>query len=472
MKLSRETLFKLNENHIKKILYDKAITCVAFDTPLSHIERNELFERVIKLNKNNDLNDVLTKQAWSIRHYDKMNLPIIIGNVNERSFGARFQRDKYLWAMDMPIKLPFSQVKVPIEFSQFTDFFKSAIQFERMINPNYDKSYAYVCIDQRPVESRGYQRRPGWHADSFITKYTNSQYNESCSPIMDTVYLAYDCLATEFHKGPFSFPNSVDIHSNDAVLGHFEEIASAAPDSDIVVFPNHTILKMDPRCVHRVQMNETNCTLDRTFIKLTFTTEIFNRLGNDHNKLFDYNWPLLGRGMERNNSSLSNGFFDESKYIFVDNIQLANMFKLIHFDFDFDSDIAEKKIHKIHKTGLVHMQPSYEGELLVTEDTNNIFITHNVAKLGDYKITNINNGTQYFLSGKKVFEFYDVHSILDGIIIPKPIVAHAIQIKKHIKIFAPWNTYQYLCPGDFIVKKNDDVYGIKQNDFQKCYLSE
>jgi hypothetical protein len=460
MAIPRSILFKLDESKIKKILYNDKIMCKAFDKQLSYGDRNRIFEKVLKYNKfNTNLENTFIKQKWSLQQYNKEHLPTVIGQVNKKMFSKR--DNKYLWVMDMPIKLPFSQICIPNEFSQFTDFFKTVIQFEKMINPNFDQTYAYLCIDQRQVEPNGFQRRPGWHADSFITKNTHLQYNENFSPVMDTVYLAYDCLATEFNKGPFSFPKSVDNHSNDAVLQHFE---SSAKSHNIITFPNHTILKMDPCCVHRVQMNNTNFIIDRTFIKLTFTTEIFNRLGNDHNKLFDYNWPLFQRGMERNNSSLFNGFFDESQYISVDKDKLMNIFKNNNI-----YDMFEKQIYKIKKIGSVHIKPSYEGELLLTKDTNNDFITHNIAKQGDYKITNLNNGTQYFLPMKKVLEFYNIFNISNGIIEPKNITAYAIKVKKHIKILAPWNSFQYCNPGDFIIKKNNDIYLIKQSDFVKCY---
>lgn len=473
----RGAFFKLDESKIKKISCLHKVNCKDFDKQLSGETRNKIFEKTHKLNKLNkyfpENEDPFVKHTWSLRNFDKINLPIIIGHVNNKKFSSRggSDNDKYLWIMDFPIKMPYSQIKIPTEFSQFTDFFRKSIQFERMINPDFEKCYANLCIDQRPVSPNGYQRRPGWHADSFITKNTHLQYkNEFFSPPMDTVYLAYDRLATEFNKGTFGFTKNVNNHSNDEVLDHFDKMAKS---ENVITFPNYTILKMDSRCVHRVQMNSTNESIDRTFLKLTFTTDIFNRLGNDQNYLFDYNWPLFQRTVKRNNSSLFNGFFDESQYKEIEKEQLERLF-LETNNIDSGglhqiSNVFEKQQYKILKVGNVRIQPTYEGELLLSDDENNTFITYNTAKIGDYKITNLNNNTQYFLSTNKVNQFYDMFNISKGVIKPKQVIGTAIKIKKYIKLLAPWNAYQYLHPGDYIIKKSGDIYGIKESDFLKCY---
>jgi hypothetical protein len=469
MAVNRSILFRIDESKIQRIMYKSKIHCREFDKQLSDKTRNRIFERTLRLNNNlydtntNDIGDMFIKQRWSLQNYDKVNLPIVIGHVDGRKFSQR--NNKYLWVMDLPIKMPFSQIKIPIEFSQFTDFFKRSIQFERLINPDFEKCYANLCIDQRPVLPNNYQRRPGWHADSFITKSTHLQYNNnSFSPPMDTVYLAYDCLATEFNKSIFSFSKDVDNHSNDAVLQHFDKMAKP---KNVITFPPYTILKMDPRSVHRVQMNNSTRTIDRTFIKLTFTTEIFNRLGNDHNYLFNYNWPLFQRTMERNNSSLFNGLFDESQHKEISKEQLETLFSSCSSSL-IENSTFDTTIHKVVKIGDVHIQPTYEGELLLTNE-NNTFITCNTAKAGEHKITNLNNGTQYFLSMDKIMNFYDLSEISKGIVKPKSIIGHAIKIKSQIKILAPWNAYQYLYPNDYIIKKGNDIYGIKNSDFSRCY---
>ena len=55
---------------------------------------------------------------------------------------------------------------------------------------------------------------------------------------MDTVYLAYDCLPRESDLGIFTFPSTVDHHSNEAVLKHFEDTAL---QENIITFPNLSI---------------------------------------------------------------------------------------------------------------------------------------------------------------------------------------------------------------------------------------
>ena len=170
--------------------------------------------------------------------------------------------------------------------------------------------------------------------------------------------------------------------------------------------------------------------------------------------------------MDRNNSSLLNGFFDDSKYIEVAAGDVKKLFDDQSFNlpeiFDTSSPV------KLIKIGSVKIQNSFEGELLMTRDEDNTFITYNTAKAGDFKITNLNNGSQYFLTMKKVQDYYDTSKISDGKLL-KHVLAGHLRLKKHIKILASWNNYQYLQPGDYVIKKLDDVYGIKKSDFVKCY---
>src|SRR5580693_3849845 len=75
----RGAFFKLDESKIKKISYTDKILCKDFDKQLSDETHNKIFERTLKLNKNLPVNeDPFTKRTWSLRHFDKVNLPIII----------------------------------------------------------------------------------------------------------------------------------------------------------------------------------------------------------------------------------------------------------------------------------------------------------------------------------------------------------------------------------------------------------
>ena len=61
-------------------------------------------------------------------------------------------------------------------------------------------------------------------------------------------------------------------------------------------FPDKTLVRMG-RSVLRVGPYIEG---HRVFVKVTFSQEKFNLLGNSHNYLIDYDWPMRKRRKERN----------------------------------------------------------------------------------------------------------------------------------------------------------------------------
>ena len=119
--------------------------------------------------------------------------------------------------MDLPIKMPRSDIRVPYEFSQFEDFIRKCFIHESITNPCLNDWYAYLCIDQRPVESNLSQRRPGAHADSFPIGRIDMDR------LSDSIYLGYDCLPTEFCIGDFTFKQYINTNDNSEILKHFQQ---------------------------------------------------------------------------------------------------------------------------------------------------------------------------------------------------------------------------------------------------------
>jgi len=372
--------------------------------------------------------------------------------------------DNFFWLLDLPIKMPHSNWSIPVELSQFSEFIKKSIAYETLINPNIQNCYAYLSIDQRPVKPTESQRRPGWHSDSFITNNTRPDIKQT-NIEMDSIYLAYNSIPTEFCTNSFTFNKTFDHHNNTDVLNHFDKIAAGKP---IITYKPFTILQMGPECVHRVGYNTSNNTCQRTFIKLVFSTEIFNRLGNDHNYLLDYNWPLVPRTIERNNSNIKIFRSDDNKYIITAHHDLAEVFN--HKPYPW----AKKQIIQAVRNSKISAYPAIPGELLQT-NLNGDIITYNTAKNGDWKVKKLSNGTEYFLSSNQISTFYDYEqnfSIDQQIIFkPKPLIISTVEISMPIKIMTPWNHSQYLSPGDFLIKRNDnDIYGIAANNFKHDYF--
>lgn len=447
----RSDLFKLNDRNIINIRYKNKMNLKPDIMFPSLQQKKEHFDTLVRHNGLTNFH----ARTWSLDLFKQTVPPLIIGTINSHKFSRRLFDDTYLWTMDLPIKMPRSDVRIPQEFSQFKEFIEKVFINESLTNPHINDWYCYMCVDQRPVHPNTSQRRPGAHADSFPTGRV------LMNRLSDSVYLGYDCLPTEFCIGDFTFQPNIDTSNNSDILHHFESNTHS-----IKTFDNYQIIKIDSGHVHQVGFNKSSQPINRTFIKITFSPDIFNRVGNDHNYLFDYDWPLYERTKERNNSSILGGYVDDSEF---ESIPCGGLHSV--FNQDNKPSWTESKIYKILRNGKVYVLPATEGELLVTNDREGNFMTCTVAKRNDWKIVNPITEAQYFLSTDKLQEFYEVDEIIcNESISPKQSISLARMINKKIRISAPWGTQQYLREGDYLVKRsNNEIYGITNKDIVDNY---
>lgn len=447
----------VQDPHARKLSFEKPIDLSSWrlDTILDREQIVKVTDLVLKLNPSRKFTELFTKKNWDIENFNQQNLPAILGSLNLRFFSKR--EDQYLLFMDMPIRMPGlgKGWRIPKELEQFRETIEKCVYFERLVNPNLDQCYVYLTVDQRPVLPGQSQRRTGYHSDSYINSETRLKSKEQTVQETDSIYLAYDCLPTEFCAGPFPFG---DLNPNDteAVLKHFEQIGATLPAT---TYPSHTLLRMGPECIHRVGFNTSKNTVNRTFFKLTFSKQVFNRQGNEHNGLFDYNWPLVPRSDTRRNHA--NIVFEPAKEFGV----IYNKWSAAKLQEAF-KQIVEGQVLYATKSSIVKAHLATPGELLQTTD-GDFATTVNCANLGDWKITT-KTGSQYFLPGKLFERFYTAKGA--GTFTSQPEVVSYIRLDQFIQIQAPWGRVQYLRPGDVLVKRGEqDIYGVLKKDFEASY---
>jgi hypothetical protein len=212
---------------------------------------------------------------------------------------------------------------------------------------------------------------------------------------------------------------------------------------------------MDPYHVHRVGFNHTSRPIDRTFVKMTVSTEILNRVGNTHNPLFKYNWPMIPRSAEkRNHANIVYEPLNKEGFIFnqYDQQQLQDLFE-------------KSPLKMAFKQSKVQAVPADQDELLQTVD-DDFTTTINRGKVGDWKVTT-ERGSEYFLSKEEFDEFYD--HVKDTIFKSKPRVVEYVVLDNYIKFTAPWGRMQFLRPGDLLIRRGSEFYGALQSDFLHSY---
>lgn len=57
-------------------------------------------------------------------------------------------------------------------------------------------------------------------------------------------------------------------------------------------------MMLDPYTLHAARPNLTLSPIRRTFVRIIFSTRIYDRIGNAHNPAFDYEWKMVPRNID------------------------------------------------------------------------------------------------------------------------------------------------------------------------------
>jgi hypothetical protein len=217
--------------------------------------------------------------------FDKENFrvvhsPLVIGEVYNTD---KFSDARHLRVLDCPIKFPGSnEYRIPRELNQFDEVIAKCAAHEHAINPNIEQFYAYITIDQMYVEANEYQRKPGCHVDGFQGARINPKR------LINRSYIVYDRVPPVFYGQSFETEH-LDEAKNDFFLSFDEQ----AEESAEMRFDPYSIILMNAYSVHK--SDRVSYPIYRTFFRLSYDVNKFDRFGNTHNPMFDYNWNMITR---------------------------------------------------------------------------------------------------------------------------------------------------------------------------------
>lgn len=222
---------------------------------------------------------------WDQRKFSNAREPI---QVQTLALRALFSRPGSPSCTDMPVKFPGSDYRLPRELAQFGEALQACMDFEHAANPRaFEKYYAYLTIDQRFVPQGKAQRGIGLHSDSVqgprIQQKTEIEHTYLCVDRDPTL-----CFAQAFNLEGYD----VNRHWLNAV---FEK--QARPDR-AVSLPLYTVNLLDAYTVHTAIPASADGM--RTLFRLIFSVRQFDRIGNTHNDLFDYQWNMQPRPLPQN----------------------------------------------------------------------------------------------------------------------------------------------------------------------------
>jgi hypothetical protein len=179
----------------------------------------------------------------------------------------------------MPIKLPFSTY--PVVEARLSCFEKIlgviCCDFigEFGLNAFVD-SYVYLTAKHLYQKPNCPFNRPGYHSDGFMTNDIN--------------YIWSDKQPTVFNNSEFQ------LSMDDAIS--MREMESQALAENEFCYPENTLLRLNQFNIHKVA--DVKDVSLRTFLKVSFSGDKYDLIGNSHNYLIDYEWDMRPRKEQRN----------------------------------------------------------------------------------------------------------------------------------------------------------------------------
>lgn len=140
----------------------------------------------------------------------------------------------------------------------------------------YKNSYVYLTAKHLYQPPNTSFNRMGWHSDGFLTEDIN--------------YIWCDKFPTIFNSSEFK------ITLDDCIS--MREMAEQALEENNIQFKENQLLRLNQFNIHKVAPITDGCM--RTFVKLSFSEDKYDLVGNSHNFEIEYNWKMKQRGESRN----------------------------------------------------------------------------------------------------------------------------------------------------------------------------
>lgn len=139
-----------------------------------------------------DLNTV-----WDINKFLIPRKPLSLGILTTEQLKT-FSTEGVARTLDMPIKFPGSNFKIPSNLSQFKEVIQIIANFEAKINQEcFDEYYCYLTIDQGWVKPSTLQREAPCHVDGF----QGARWKEKKK--VNHTYVIGDKIPTSYYIQPF-----------------------------------------------------------------------------------------------------------------------------------------------------------------------------------------------------------------------------------------------------------------------------
>jgi hypothetical protein len=231
--------------------------------------------------------------TWDLAQFMVPRRPVSLGTLSAAEV-AVFAMPEAVRVLDLPIKMPdCAEYRLPRALAQFAGALQRIIDVEHRVNPQHAEYHAYLTIDQRWVAPGTLQREAPCHVDGF----QGARWNPKCRT--NHTYTVSDVLPTAYYVQAFDF-TGLDERLHDYFWEMNAQVADTNEAHRWQPLPAEITL-MDCYSVHRGVENDGPKPIFRTWMRLSFEERrrVFDRLGNAHNPLFEYDWPMVDRDIEQ-----------------------------------------------------------------------------------------------------------------------------------------------------------------------------
>lgn len=215
---------------------------------------------------------------WNLEEFDSLHLPIHVQEVS-------FPEFSFTRILDMPVKFPSdNDYRIPRPLLPYLGLICQVASIERFNIKSHEDFYAYLTIDEKIVQPNEEPRSGGCHVDGF----QGSRISPKVRP--DHSYIAVSGLPTVFYEQVFSSKHLDPKRHN--FFKFWDRIALEENERTIA---KNWLYFMDAYIVHRSKGYPTISPVKRQFFRLAYSVRQFDRLGNTHNPMFDYDWEMAPR---------------------------------------------------------------------------------------------------------------------------------------------------------------------------------
>jgi hypothetical protein len=193
--------------------------------------------------------------------------------------------------LDLPIRLKGQDAySIPEEWKSLLPLLARIFKSEHGSNHNWkDDYYTYMTVDSSFVEADEQQRHGGLHVDGF-----------QGSRIQQKTKITRNYVASS-NGGTRFYPQLFNTNSDESVYNLFKDFERQAQEpnrkqNDFIEVPDNTVAFMDAYSVHESGL-ATRAGI-RTFFRVTYDVKEFDRLGNSHNSMLEYDWKMVRRNAQ------------------------------------------------------------------------------------------------------------------------------------------------------------------------------